>query len=312
MLSTPLASHRLWFGAALATVALSPLVAAAPATTTPDLDRRQSITTLSAAQIASFTPYTHYASTGYCSPSTTFNWSCGANCEANPQFEPVASGGDGDKVQFWFVGYDPNLDQVIVSHQGTDTSEIKPLLTDGDIIRKALDSTLFPGVSSSVTVHEGFADDQAKSANDVLAAVKQTINKFGSSNIVTTGHSLGAAIALLDALFLPLQIPGATVSFVGYGLPRVGNQAFANYVDAQPVTVTHINNEEDFVPILPGRFLGYHHPSGELHIRDSGAWVACPGQDNTSDECIVGDVPNIFDGDESNHDGPYNGITMGC
>ncbi|KAI0642037.1 lipase [Trametes meyenii] len=312
MLSTPFASHRLWFGAALATVALSSLVAAAPATTTRDLDRRQSITTLSAAQIASFTPYTHYASTGYCSASTTINWSCGANCQANPQFEPVASGGDGDKVQFWFVGYDPNLNQVIVSHQGTDTSEIMPLLTDGNIIRKALDSTLFPGVSSSVTVHEGFAGEQAKSASDILAAVQKAISKFGSSNIVTTGHSLGAAIALLDALFLPLHIPGATVSFIGYGLPRVGNQAFANYVDAQPVTVTHVNNEEDFVPILPGRFLGYHHPSGELHIRDSGAWVACPGQDNTSDECIVGDVPNIFDGDESNHDGPYNGITMGC
>lgn len=36
------------------------------------------------------------------------------------------------------------------------------------------------------------------------------------------------------------------------------------------------------------------------------------GQDNTSTECIVGDVPNIFDGDLSDHDGPYNGVTMGC
>ena len=36
------------------------------------------------------------------------------------------------------------------------------------------------------------------------------------------------------------------------------------------------------------------------------------GQDNPSNLCIVGDVPNIFEGDESNHVGPYNGITMGC
>ena len=36
------------------------------------------------------------------------------------------------------------------------------------------------------------------------------------------------------------------------------------------------------------------------------------GQDNTSTECIVGDVPNIFDGNLSDHDGPYNGVTMGC
>ena len=36
------------------------------------------------------------------------------------------------------------------------------------------------------------------------------------------------------------------------------------------------------------------------------------GQDNPSDQCIVGDVPTIFNGDESDHDGPYNGVEMGC
>ena len=124
--------------------------------------------------------------------------------------------------------------------------------------------------------------------------------------------AIGAAIGLLDAIYLPLHIPNITTRFVGYGLPRVGNQDFANYVDAQPISVTHINNKEDIVPIMPGQFLGYHHPSGEVHIQDSGAWLACPGQDNPSDECIVGDVPNIFEGTTSDHDGPYNGVTMGC
>ena len=40
--------------------------------------------------------------------------------------------------------------------------------------------------------------------------------------------------------------------------------------------------------------------------------IAGTGQDNSNKECIVGDVPNIFEGDESDHDGPYDGITMGC
>lgn len=65
--------------------------------------------------------------------------------------------------------------------------------------------------------------------------------------------------------------------FIGYALPRVGNQVFANFVDGSGVQVQHINNMEDLVPILPGRFLGYHHPSGEIHIQDSGTWVSCPG-----------------------------------
>jgi hypothetical protein len=69
---------------------------------------------------------------------------------------------------------------------------------------------------------------------------------------------------------------------------------------------------EDPIPILPGMFLGFVHPAGEIHIQDSGAWDACPGQDNPSTLCIVGDVPEIWDGDESDHDGPYDGVEMGC
>lgn len=58
---------------------------------------------------------------------------------------------------------------------------------------------------------------------------------------------------------------------------QVGNEAFANYVDAHVTSLNHINNKKDLVPILPGRFLGFHHPSGEVHIQESNAWVACPG-----------------------------------
>jgi hypothetical protein len=36
------------------------------------------------------------------------------------------------------------------------------------------------------------------------------------------------------------------------------------------------------------------------------------GQDNTSTLWIVGNVPNIFDGTLNDHDGPYDGIVMGC
>jgi len=293
-------------------VLLASVLAAATAIPTSNLVARQSITALSTTQIEAFKPYTFYASAGYCNPSTTITWTCGANCQANPSFEPVASGGDGDETQFWFVGFDPTLQTVVVSHQGTDTSEILPLLTDGDIFMENLDSTLFPGVSSSVEVHSGFAGSQSRSATAVLAAVQSAISKFKATHVTIVGHSLGGAIALLDAVYLPLHISGVIFKTVTYGLPRVGNQAFANYVDQHVTNLNHINNKEDLVPILPGMFLGFHHPSGEVHIEDSGEWASCPGQDNSSTQCIVGDVPNIFEGDESDHDGPYDGVEMGC
>lgn len=36
------------------------------------------------------------------------------------------------------------------------------------------------------------------------------------------------------------------------------------------------------------------------------------GQENTSDLCEVGDVPNILESDPSDHFGPYDGVKMGC
>jgi hypothetical protein len=139
------------------------------------------------------------------------------------------------------------------------------------------------------------------------------MTKYGVKSVTVVGHSLGAALALLSAVYLPLHLPsGTTVKMIGYGMPRVGNQAFADYVDAH-AHVTHINNKQDPVPILPGRFLGFHHPSGEVHIDyPTGTWYSCPGQDNTDALCEIGDTPNIFVADSSDHTGPYNGVMMGC
>lgn len=120
---------------------------------------------------------------------------------------------------------------------------------------------------------------------------------------------------------------------IGYGMPRVGNRIFADWVDSHlGGNVTHINNQHDCIPILPSEFLGYVHPSGEVHIQDSGSWLSCPGepfrcapslgvradlvcvsgQDNPSTDCSVGAVPGIIQCNLTNHDGPYNGIVMGC
>lgn len=42
---------------------------------------------------------------------------------------------------------------------------------------------------------------------------------------------------------------------------QVGNQQFADLVD-QEVELDRLTNREDIVTIMPGRFLGFRHPSG--------------------------------------------------
>ncbi|KAK0489259.1 alpha/beta-hydrolase [Armillaria novae-zelandiae] len=277
------------------------------------LERRQSVTTLTSAQVSTFKPYTFYASAGYCQPSTTLTWTCGALCQANAGFKPVASGGDGDNVQFWYVGYDPSLNTTIVGHQGTDTKKMLPILTNLNFFLESLDNSLFPGIESSIKVHSGFKESQANTATTILSSVRSAMSRFSTTSVTVVGHSLGGAIVLLDGVYLDLQIPTASVSVISYGMPKVGNQAFADYVDAH-VSVSHVNNNsrKDPVPILPGIFLGFHHPSGEKHITDSNAWVACPGQDNEDDQCTVGEVSNILVGNVDDHSGPYDGVVIGC
>jgi predicted lipase len=132
--------------------------------------------------------------------------------------------------------------------------------------------------------------------------------------VTVIGHSLGAALALLDGVRLRLVLaPTTDVKVVGYGMPRVGNQIFASFVDAiLSERVEHINNKHDPIPIVPAQSFGYRHVLGEVHIQDSGEWIACPGEDNPDPRCIVGTVPSIFQGEFSEHSGPYNGINLKC
>ena len=105
-----------------------------------------------------------------------------------------------------------------------------------------------------------------------------SVPRHGGELDIFYAHMLpGAAITVLDSVYLPLWLPaGTTFQTICYGLPRVGNQAFADYVDAN-LFLTHINNKKDPFPTLPAMSWGYVHPAGEVHIRDSGEWVACPG-----------------------------------
>ncbi|KAF8813995.1 lipase class 3 family protein [Phlegmacium glaucopus] len=290
---------------------LASVVNAAPGLDLAQLSKRQSITTLTESEISSFKPFTYFASTPYCNPSTITDWSCGANCAANADFIITASGGDGSSVQFWYVGFSPSQATVIVAHQGIDTSETQASTTNTDLVLSSLDSTLFPDVSSSIQVNSGWANEHAKTATDILSAVQTAINAHSATTVTIVGHSIGAVIAVLDWVYLPLHISGISFKMIGYGMPRVGNQAFADYVDAHP-GVTHISNKKDFIPTVPASFAGYRQPSGEVHIMEDNQWVSCPGQENPSTQCTVGDVPNIFDGSASDHFGPYDGVTMGC
>ncbi|CAE6451903.1 unnamed protein product [Rhizoctonia solani] len=278
---------------------------------------RAGVTALTAAQVKTYEPYALLSRVGYCPASKTATWSCGASCSALPGMVVYASGGDGVVTPYCaylsprFVGYYPALNSVVISNQGTDASKFVPILIDADFRLDQLDTKFFPGVSSSVKTHNGFQEAQKRGASAKLAAVKKAISERGTSLVTLTGHSLGGAISLIDALYLSINLPSAKLKVVTHGMPRVGNSEFAALVDSKIADISRIVNERDIVPIVPGRGLGFQHVSGEKHIVSPGNWVACSGRDNTDAKCTIGTVPNVLVGDLNDHGGPYEGISIG-
>ncbi|KAH8104577.1 alpha/beta-hydrolase [Cristinia sonorae] len=271
------------------------------------------VTTLSSSQLASFAPFTQFARAAYCPSNEIASWNCGEACRANSGFQPTLTGGDGNDVQLFFVGYWPSQNSVVVAHQGTDPTQFLSVLTDASILQRNLDPGLFPGVPSSVFIHGGFADAHAETAPAILAETKRLIATKGATSVTLIGHSLGGAIAELDALFMKLNLPSNIhVKAVTYGTPRVGNAAWPAYFDAQVPDFTRVNNEKDPIPIVPGRGLGFAHPHGEVHIVSPGKAVACSPDDNATDaQCTISTVPNIFLSNILDHLGPYEGINIG-
>ncbi|KAJ3534313.1 hypothetical protein NM688_g7157 [Phlebia brevispora] len=224
----------------------------------------RSVTTLSLSALDALAPYTEFARAAYCSSSSVQGWNCGDACSAVPGFQVTLTGGDGDAVQLFYVGYWPAQNAVVVAHEGTDPTQFLSDLTDIEIVMDQPDTSLFPGIPSSVWVHGGFLAEHAKTAPQILAETKSLLSSTGADQVILVGHSLGGALAEID--WCHLRHPPVSVT-----------PAWASYFDSEVSDFQHINNELDPIPIVPGRGLGFAHPHGEVHILGTNDAVAALG-----------------------------------
>jgi len=273
-------------------------------------------TAVAQSQIDSLIPFGQFARAAYCPTSKIQGWGCGQACVATTGFNPSLVGGDGDAIQNFYVGFWPQGNTVIVAHEGTDPTQLQSVLTDASIATGPLNSTLFPNADSNINVHSGFRDEHAKTADAIFGAVQSLLSNGSVTSVTTVGHSLGGALAILEAMSLRLRLPSSvTVSARTFGAPRVGDAGFANFFDSQVSDIQRTNNKQDLVPILPPQLLGFQHPAGEVHILADDSVVACSGNDNNSDgQCSDSSVPTIIQGSIPNHLGPYLGeadLSMG-
>ncbi|KAI0633275.1 alpha/beta-hydrolase [Trametes polyzona] len=252
----------------------------------------------------------------YCSSGAVEDWKCGESCDALPNVKVLTAGGDDGLIPNFFVAHDVDQNQIVVAHQGTNPKNLLSDLNDLKFNQVDANRTVLPTAGDDVKMHDGFADTQERTADIVLSTVKSALKSTGSKKILVTGHSLGAAIASIDAMMLKTKLDSdIDLTAVVFGLPRVGNQAWADLVDSTlGDSFTHVTNQDDPVPRVPPQFLQFQHPSNEVHITavDSSGKIAtaqlCPGQENSN--CAAGN--SILDASVTNHRGPYfNNISMG-
>ncbi|KAI0086537.1 alpha/beta-hydrolase [Irpex rosettiformis] len=270
-------------------------------------------TALSADAFAAIIPFANFACAAYCPSDTVATWECGAPCSALPGFEVTLTGGDGAGTQLFYVGYWPEKSAVVVAHQGTDPKKLIADLTDLNLFMQGFNNTLFPGMTSGAEGHGGFLEQYSSTTSTISSEVNRLISSKGATSVIATGHSLGGALAELDSLSYSLTLPSSIqVKGVTFGTPRVGNGQYAAFFDSHVSDFQRINNMKDPVPIIPGRFLGFSHVRGEIHIVDAESAVACSGDDDDFDDsCTIKTVPNIFESAVGDHSGPYNGVMIG-
>lgn len=81
-----------------------------------------------------------------------------------------------------------------------------------------------------------------------------------------TGHSYGAALAVLCAVDLQYNFPRKDYEVLLFGCPRVGNRAFRKSYNKRVFKTLRVENGNDIVTKVPPALWGYRHVGCKLHI----------------------------------------------
>ena len=92
--------------------------------------------------------------------------------------------------------------------------------------------------------------------------------------IYISGHSSGAALSTLLAVYISIHYPSLPVTHVfTFGSPRVGNTEFATFANKIiGERWFRVMNQLDIVPSIPSQSFGYHHV-GQLVLCNTGTTI---------------------------------------
>jgi len=158
----------------------------------------------------------------------------------------------------------------VVAFRGSEETGIADWMTDAKFLQTKL--PFGPKSDDNLKVHQGFIE----AYNSVRVSVLQMVQQSPHQRVITTGHSLGGALATLCALDVAENISAKTTACYTFGSPRVGNPNFAVFYNKLVPQTFRIVNGADLIPELPpGAYehVGQFHQVGQLPPKDE-RWSA--------------------------------------
>jgi hypothetical protein len=158
-----------------------------------------------------------------------------------------------DSNAFAFIGVDRKREWIVGSFKGTNAS-VADFVTDlkGFEFMKNSCSSADGQVKFPGRVHDGFCSYYRSLSNVSFAKAFLTLaDSLPSYKLVLTGHSLGAAAAVLMAYEISARSPDKNCSVFGYGQPRIGNYDFTVGVSEKVHELTRVVHGGDVVAHVP-------------------------------------------------------------
>ncbi|KAJ4468246.1 Alpha/Beta hydrolase protein [Lentinula aciculospora] len=157
-----------------------------------------------------------------------------------------------------FVARDASRKELVIAFRGS--ASVADILLDTQV---ELVPLISPGTSvpHGVRVHTGFLTAWNLVSVQVFAILtEQLVLHRDIETIVTSGHSLGGALATLCAISAKQRFPQCRIRTYSYGAPRIGNKPFANFVNKSLAeNAFRVVHTHDGVPTMIPQSLGYHH-----------------------------------------------------
>jgi len=233
-----------------------------------------------------------YSSAAYCAPDQVQAWTLSPTCtsalsafKVTSTYAVNAVGPFSNNKGFAYIGVDTDRELVIASFKGSnDTAD---WIEDIEGLEFNFRSCTLASGTASGTVHNGFCSyfvglaDLGLTADFVALA-----GQYPTFTPVVTGHSLGAAAAVLMAYDVYGLSNGAVKpTLYTYGQPRVGDYTFSQEL-AEHVTASYrVTHWRDVVPHLPfacpsystSRACPYQTETEVFYTEDSSSYTICDG-----------------------------------